>query len=124
MRRAILVILSVCLLGTMCGCAAVLLGGAVAGGMAVSKDTAKLEADTSFQRAWTVTYNTLLDMGEITLRDEDAGEIEAKVNEADVNAQIIRITRKSVRIEIKARKNLMPEVELAVEIINKINRKL
>ncbi|MBL7081823.1 MAG: DUF3568 family protein [Candidatus Omnitrophica bacterium] len=124
MKRVILVVLSICFLGTLCGCAAVLLGGAVAGGMAVSKDTAKLETDTSFQRAWTVTYNTLLEMGEISLRDEDAGEIEAKINDSDVTAQIIRITRKSVRIEIKARKNLMPEVGLAVEIINKINRRL
>ena len=124
MKRVISVVLSICLLGTLCGCAAVLLGGAVAGGMAVSKDTAKLETDTSFQRAWTVTYNILLEMGEISLRDEDAGEIQATINDTDVSAQIIRITRKSVRIEIKARKNLMPEVDLAVEIINKINRRL
>ena len=112
-----------CLL-TVYGCAAVLIGAGVAGGIAISEDTGKLEKDTSFRRAWGVTLKIVQSMGAVTLQDKSSGKMEALIRESKVWVKIIPVTGKTVRIEVKARKNLLPNVDLAMEIINKINDRL
>jgi hypothetical protein len=106
------------------GCAALLIGGGVAGGIAISKDTAQLEIDSSFEHAWDVIYSTVDDMGLIGLRDKKAGRIEADVQNSKVIVQLKRITAKAVRIKVSARKNLFPNIDLAIDIINRIHDKL
>jgi hypothetical protein len=108
----------------MYGCAAILVGAGVAGGIAISEDTAKLEADTSYDRAWKLTYDAVKSMGVITESDRELGKIEALVQESKVEAKVVPLTSRTVRIEIKARKNLLPNMDLAMRIINKINSKL
>ena len=124
MKKIYLGLMIVFLSLSLCGCAVLLIGAGVAGGVAISRDTAKLEIDTSFNRAWKVTYSIIDRMGQINLQDKQAGEIQATVKESSITAQITQITSKSVRIEIKARKNLLPNMDLSVEIINKINNRL
>ena len=124
MKKIFVPLIAFFLLAYLSGCAAVLIGGAVAGGVAISKDTAKLEKDTSYDRAWSIAYKTINNMGRIDLQDKKAGKIQADIKDAKVTAQITQITAKSVRIEVKARKNLFPNIDLAVDIINKINSKL
>lgn len=106
------------------GCAAVLIGGGIAGGMAVSRDTAEIVKDTSYDKAWDVTRKTLDEMGVINLEDKKAGKIEANVKDSKITAQVTQLTGKSVKVTIKARKNMFPKIELAMEIVNKINGKL
>lgn len=105
------------------GCAAVLIGAGVAGGVAISEDTAKLDADASYSRAWKATYDTLQEMGAITTQDKDSGKIEASIQDTKVDARLVPLTSKTVRIQIKARKNLLPNMDLAMMIINRINNK-
>jgi hypothetical protein len=105
------------------GCAAVLVGAGVAGGIAISEDTAKLEVDTSFDRAWKTTYDVIKGMGVISDTDRETGKLEALIQESKVEARIIPLTSRTVRIEIKARKNLLPNMDLAMRIINRINSK-
>ncbi len=105
------------------GCAAVLIGAGVAGGVAISEDTAKLEVDTSFNRAWSVTYDTIKKMGAINTQDKTSGKIEANVDDIKIEAKVIPITAQTVRIEVKARKNLLPKMDMAMNIINRINSK-
>ncbi|MDD5085709.1 MAG: DUF3568 family protein [Candidatus Omnitrophica bacterium] len=106
------------------GCAAVLIGGGIAGGIAVSKDTAEIVKDTSCNKAWDVTHKTLDEMGVINLEDKKAGKIEANVKDSKITAQVTQLTPKSVKVTVKARKNMFPNVDLAMEIVNKINNKL
>lgn len=108
---------------TAYGCAAVLIGAGVAGGVAISEDTAKLEVDTSYNRAWSVTYDTIKKMGAINSQDKDSGKIEANVQDTKIEAKVLPLTPQAVRIEIKARKNLLPNMDLAMTIINRINSK-
>ena len=124
MRNFIMALLLVCSSLSLCGCFAVLIGAGVAGGIAISEDTAKLEVDTSVRRAWGVAYKVVEYMGAINLRDKEGGKIEAIVQESKVTVTVVAVTSKSVRIEVKARKNLLPNVDLAMEIINKINGRL
>jgi hypothetical protein len=105
------------------GCAAVLIGAGVAGGVAISEDTAKLEVDTNYNRAWNITYDTIKKMGVINTQDKTAGKIEANIEDTKIFAQVIPITPQTVRIEVKARKNLLPNMDLAMNIINRINSK-
>lgn len=118
-------ITAVCLfsLATFYGCAAVLIGAGVAGGVAISEDTAKLESDTSYNRAWNVAYATLKEMGAINTQDKDSGKIEANVQDSKIEARIIPVTSRTVRIEVKARKNMLPNMDLAMTIVNKIHSK-
>lgn len=124
MRRIFLGIISVFASLALCGCAVLLLGGGIAGGIAISKDTAKLEKEVNFNHAWKTTYDVIADMGTIESSNKDAGKIEAKVRSSNVTAHIIQVTPKSVRIEIKSRKAMFPNLDLAMEITNKINSKL
>ena len=110
-------------LAAFSGCAAVLIGAGVAGGVAISEDTAKLEADTSYNTAWKVTYATLKEMGAINSQNKDSGKIEANVQDTKIEARVIPITSKTIRVEVKARKNLLPNMDLAMTIVNKIHNK-
>lgn len=125
MKKMLLAFCMVASSFTMYGCAAILIGAGVAGGVAISEDTAKLEADTSYNRAWTITYDTIKKMGgTISIQDKTAGKIEAIVQEAKIDAKVVPITSQAVRIEVKARKNMLPNMDLAMNIINRINSKL
>jgi hypothetical protein len=123
MKKFALVVTLMIFCASMYGCAAVLVGAGVAGGIAISEDTAKLEVDTNFDRAWNNTLNTIKGMGVITSTDRDSGKIEALVQETKVEAKIVPLTSRTVRIEVKARKNMLPNMDLAMRIINRINSK-
>jgi hypothetical protein len=123
MKKFSLIITLMIFSASMYGCAAVLVGAGVAGGIAISEDTAKLETDTSFDRAWRITYNMIKSMGVIAQADRDIGKIDATIQESRVEAKVIPLTSRTVRIQVKARKNMLPNMDLAMRIINRINSK-
>lgn len=113
-----LVLLCFCIFSA--GCAAVLVGGGVAGGIAISKDSASVNMDKSFDQAWKATYKQLEKMGAINFQDKKAGKIEANIQDSNITAKVTSLTPKTVSIEIKARKNLFPNVNLAQDILSQI----
>lgn len=117
-RLLALLLLSLCIVTS--GCAAVLVGAGAAGGIAISKDSASVNLDKSFDAAWKVTYKQLEKMGAINLQDKKAGKIEANIQDSEVTANIKQLTPKTVTIDIKARKNLFPNLTLAEDILNRI----
>jgi hypothetical protein len=124
MKKFILVSGLLFLSFSLIGCTALIIGGGVAGGIAISKDTATVNLDRSFDAAWNVTYKQLEKMGAITLQDKKANKIEARIQDSDVTATIKQLTPKTITIEIKARKNFFPNVSLAQDILNEIIQKL
>ena len=106
------------------GCVALILGAGVAGGIAISQDTIRLQSNTNRDRAFNVTRQTLDRMGIINKEEPKAGTIEATVEDSHVVARIIPVTKSSMRIEVKVRKNLLPNMDLASKIINDINSRL
>ena len=125
MKRILFLIVS-CLLSVVLfsGCVAIILGAGVAGGIAISQDTIRLQSNTNRDRAFNVTHQTLDRMGIINKEDPKAGTIESTVEDSHVVARIIPVTKNSMRIEIKARKNLLPNMDLASKIVNDINSRL
>jgi hypothetical protein len=110
-----------CLLSS--GCVVALVGAGAAGGIALSKDSAMVNLDQDFDRVWSITSKQLESMGAITLQDKKAGKIEADIQESQVTAVIKQLTAKTVSLEVKARKNLFPNVTLAQDILNQIIQK-
>ena len=106
------------------GCAVFLLGAGVVGGIAVSDDSATLIKEASFNNVWKVTQAHLDEMGTINREEKLSGTIEATINNSIVVVHITQLTAKSIKIEVSVRKRLMPNVDLAISIINEINNQL
>lgn len=123
MKKFLVISVAIFSLLTFYGCAAVLISAGIVGGVAISEDTAKLEADTSYNRAWKIAYNVIKGMGAINFQDKESGKIVANVQDSKIEAKVIPLTPKTVRIEIKARKNMLPNMDLAMIVINRINSK-
>ena len=105
------------------GCVSLLGNRNMSGGVAISQDTARFEKDTSFDALLSATYRTLQQMGTILTEDKKAGRLTASVAGAEVETQVSLVTPKTVRVEVKAHKNLFPDLDLAIQIVNKISEK-
>ncbi|MBL8014258.1 MAG: DUF3568 family protein [Candidatus Omnitrophica bacterium] len=123
MKRIVLASWMLVSLLAFSGCAAILIGAGVAGGVAISEDTAKLEIDTTYDRAWNAVHEMVKSMGIINAQNKDSGKIEANIQDSRVDVKVLPVTSKTVRVEVKARKNLLPNMDLAMTIINRINSK-
>ena len=107
------------------GCAAVLLGTAgVLGGMAISEDTVQSEIEAGYRKVWNVTLDELGRMGTIRMEDDRGGRIEAKVKNSEVVATLEQATEKVVRLKVKSRKRLLPNVKLSHEIVGRVLKRL
>ncbi|HOW36172.1 MAG TPA: DUF3568 family protein [Candidatus Omnitrophota bacterium] len=115
----------VVLIFSMGGCVAALIGGAAVGGaIVVSQDFATTSIDTSFQRAWAVANDQLKKFGTIDKSFQKIGEIRATVEGSTVQIKISRLTDRTVDIKVSARKNMLPNTQLAESILASIIRKL
>lgn len=109
----------------VCGCTAVLIGGATAAGViAVSQDSATTSYDVSFQRAWKVASEQIKKLGEVDKSFQKLGELRGKIEGSNVTIKVSRLTEKTVDIKVTARKNLLPNPELAQAILASIIRRL
>jgi hypothetical protein len=106
------------------GCVPILLGAGVAGGIMVTKDSVQLQYDTDLAKAWKAVHSAFDRMGIINVQDEKGGTIDGTIQESHVTARITPVTTSSVKIEVKARKNLLPDMDLANKVINDINNRL
>ena len=104
------------------GCAAVLVGAGAAGGYAIGPDYVQGETDKDFSGI----YNSALDvagiMGVIQSKynSPSVGKIRAKVENSSLEISVERLTRHTVRLKVKSRKNLMPNIALAQKVYNNI----
>ncbi len=121
-------LLSLCLLTTVTGCIPLLVTGGLAGGIVLSVDTARIDLDTTIDRAWEVTYQVLESKGEILSEDSAEGVIRARIQETSVIAYVARVTYDSgdtsVWVDISARRKALPHIDMAFEIINEIQGRI
>ena len=106
------------------GCALLLLGGGVLGGVAISEDTVRSDLDKPFNQIWDIAHQELKEMGAVTLKDKEHGRLEADVEHARVWIALDQLTPKTVRLEVKARKNMLPKIKLAQKISTRILKRL
>lgn len=119
MRQLVIVVLFSLFLS---GCAAVLVGAGAAGGYAIGPDYVQGETDKDFSGI----YNSALDiagiMGIIQSKysSPTVGKIRAKVENSSLEISMERLTRHTLRLKVKSRKNLMPNIALAQKVYNSI----
>ena len=107
---------------TFSGCALFLIGGGVAGGIAISKDTIEGHFDKKLDQVWRASREVLMQEGFIRLENRPHGQIESEVRKSEVKIEVLQVSEKTVRIRVKARKGhkLLPNPDLANELYNKI----
>lgn len=124
---------SVCLTGGLLslfflfsGCALFLVGAGVGGGLAISKDTIEGYFDQPIDRVWKASREIMMEKGFIKLEDKARGEIQGESEKSEVKIEIFQVSQKTVRIRVKARKSykLVPNLDLANDIYNKIFHKV
>lgn len=103
------------------GCIFVI-GGAVGalGGYAVSQDTIQGETAKSYTSVWNAAAKVMSILGDVSLEDREGGTIEATVNASKVKVKIEEIVKGAVRLRVKARKHLLPDIKLSQKIYIKI----
>ncbi len=103
------------------GCIYAIIGGvAAAGGYAISQDTIKGEIDAEFNSVWDNANEVLSIMGTIESESYEMGEIIAAVSGAKVWVHVIQLTPSTIRLRVKARKNLFPSIGTAQNVFIKI----
>ncbi len=104
------------LIGTLllAGCAPVLLAfsGAVVG-YAVSHDSVTVDLDRPWDRIWSACLEETKRQGRVKSEDRANGRIDARIQKTDVVVTLEQLTPSTVRVVIRARRNLLPQVEVA-----------
>lgn len=107
------------------GCAALLVGAGLAGGYAISKDSVRNQFDLSKETVYQQSVAIAKDMGFVSLEDPQRGEIHLKIGDANVTITVRPLTRRSTELKVRARNAfMMPEIEVAQQVYNKIVEKL
>lgn len=113
------------ILCTLYGCAPVLIGGAAAAGyIVVTQDYAATSVDTSYSRAWATALDEVRRLGTLEKSFQKLGEVHGVVQDSKIRIWIFKLTEKTVDIKVAARKNMLPNTELAQGILAAIVRKL
>ena len=121
-RKGVFGFLAVASLG-LNGCALLLISAGAAGGYAISKDSVKNDFDLPQDRVFHQSLAVAKSMGHVTVEDRAHGIIRANINDAIVTITVKQLTKKTVELKVKAR-NVMPKVEVAQEVYNKISQRL
>ncbi|MCM8794603.1 MAG: DUF3568 domain-containing protein [Candidatus Omnitrophica bacterium] len=123
MKKTILLFLTLLCPFSSAGCALLLIGAGAAGGYAISKDSVKNTYDLPFDRVYRASLTVVKQMGHVTLEDDKRGVIKGNVNDANVMVTVKQLTPKTVELKVKAR-NVMPKIEIAQDVYNRINSRL
>lgn len=107
-------------------CAIFLIGGGVAGGVAISKDTIEGNLDKKYDVVWKAAREVIIQEGFIRVEDKEHGLLDAEVRKSQVQVAVRQLTAGTVQIHVKARKGykLIPDVKLSNELYNKISQKI
>ena len=108
------------------GCPLFLLGAGAAGGYSISKDEIEGTLEKPLDRVWKASREVIMYEGFIRREDRPHGMIESQVGKSEVKIEVRQIAERTVRVRVKARKGykLVPDLELANELYNKILKKI
>ena len=127
-RKIFSFLLPLCLAVSLSGCVYLVIGGFGAlGGYMISPDTVEgILSDKEQNEVWDAAVDVVSIMGIISERSEPGGVIVAKIQNAKVRVTIFQMSKSTVRLTVKARKNLFPKSRLAqevyVKIVNEMNQ--
>ncbi|MCX5682013.1 MAG: hypothetical protein NT079_07100 [Candidatus Omnitrophica bacterium] len=94
------------------------------GGYAISPDTVEGDTEVDYNAAWDSATEVVGIMGTIGTKDYKLGKIDAVISGAKVTVDLSQISSTEVRLRVKARKNMLPDIKLAQDIFVKIKKKI
>lgn len=107
------------------GCAAVaLVGVGSVVGYAVSKDAVELTVEQPYAKVWSVALDETKHAGVLKDLNEDLGRIEATYQGTHIVVTLERVTETAVKIVVKARKHMLPKIDVAQRLANRMARRL
>jgi hypothetical protein len=112
--------LAACAVLSLSGCAALLIGAGAAGGYAISKDSVTNHFDLPASHLFRLSRDVVEQVGLITVEDERRGLIKATVEGADVTVTVKPVSPKTVALKVRARQMLLPKIDVAQTLYNRI----
>ena len=107
------------------GCAALWAAGGAAAGYALTRDSLVFSVeDRAFRRVWETAAREAHRQGTVKAEDPGKGRLDARVQGADVVVTLEQLTVTTVRVTIRARKNLLPRRDVAEHLGLAILREL
>ncbi len=103
-------------------CAAILIGGAV--GYEVSADSVKANVDSSYDKTYDASFETLRAIGGLSVDKKEEGWVKSEMNNYDVAVHIEKLTEKTARITVSARKYALPKPQYARDVLAKILKRV
>ena len=104
-------------MATLPGCAPILIAAAGAtAGYAVSRDSVVMDLDKPWTLLWGAALEETKAQGLVKREDSKRGRIEATVQEVNVVISLKQLTASTIRVKVRARKLLMPKVEVAQQL--------
>ncbi len=107
------------------GCAVLLLGTGVLGGLAISDDTVQTEINRHPSVIYRLAKEELMRLGRLTLDDAEHWTLQATTRDAsEVTVTIKRVGEEPAQLRIQARRNLLPNIKLAHQLSTNIIKRL
>ena len=107
------------------GCAAVVLVGAGAvAGYAVSRDHVEVTVERPYDQVWAAALDEAKHSGLLKDVNRDTGRIEATNQGTHIEVTLERITETAVKVVVKARKHMLPQIDTAQRLAGRLARRL
>ena len=90
------------------------------GGYAISPDTVEGDSELDYDTLWDSAIEITSIMGIIHTKDYKLGTLQATVSGAAITVDISQISSNEVRMRVKARKNMLPNIKIAQDVFVKI----
>lgn len=107
-----------------CGCAPFLLAAGAVGGYAVSKDSVTVDLDRPLEQVWRAALEETKKLGTLKKENRQEGRIDALISRTDVVVTVETLTPATVRVVVRARKHLLPQVQVAQRLATGIIRRV
>ena len=102
-----------------------LMGAGAAGGYAISKDSVEGTVNKRFHRVFNASLDVVKSKGVLKSQDEEQGKIEGVVgNQVTATIELSQATERSVKIKVTARKNHLPNIDVAQEVYTDILKRI
>ena len=114
--------------GLSAGCPAapflLLAGAGGVAGYAVSKDMVELTVEQPYDKVWDVALDETKRTGLLKDVNQETGRIEATYQGTHIVVTLERVTETAVKVVVKARKHMLPQIDLAQRLASRVARRL
>lgn len=93
-------------------------------GYVVSRDSVTIDLERPWDNVWQACLKEVNRQGRVKRENRLKGRIDARIRETDVVVTLESLTPATVRVVIRARKNLLPHMEVAQRLGSELMRRV